>query len=125
MSCEARGEARAGCKEKQAMTIVTGTYVTAQTNTVLVAAIAARIIRVRQMLLTTFGGTSFKLVSDPGGASETDLTPPLQSYSVPLLLPLGRTRSVVTARGKALGVTTAFDGAATSHSVMIWYDVVD
>lgn len=101
-------------------------YVAAQTNTQLVAAQPGKIIRVLSVLLTGYGGMSVKLISDPGGGSATDVSPPMHfGGTEPLPLRLGRRFALTTERGKALGFTSAFQSAPAEYSLTIWYEVVD
>ena len=59
------------------MAITQSTFTVGQTDTVLVAAQPSKIILVLRILATSDVTGKFRLASDPGGASESDLTPDL------------------------------------------------
>jgi hypothetical protein len=106
------------------MTTVFGSWGTAQNGLVLVPAQAGKIIRVVRVLCTAWVGIKAQLQSDPG-PDPLNLTPSLHiGPEASLVLPLGRSGAVATQRGKALGVSTAFQSGAGEHSVMVWYEVV-
>jgi hypothetical protein len=106
------------------MAIALGTYSAAQTNTLLVAAQADRTIRVVKLVFTAWGPTRLTLIADPGGAGQSELTPALLTCGEPLVLRLGRRRALSAGRGLGLGITTAFQVTPTTHSVMLWYELV-
>ncbi len=106
------------------MTLASASYTGAQSNTQLVAGQDGRIIRVVQLLLTTWVAVKLILISDPGVDPQA-ITPPLHAgVGQPLLLRLGRGLAIPVPRSKALGVTTAYEAAVGEHSVFIWYELV-
>lgn len=107
------------------MAIAQSAFTISQTDTVLVAAQPGKIILVLRVLATSSLSGNFRLASDPGGASETDLTPDLFMVAGPLDLKLGRGFGLATERGKALGITTVYIGDPANHSYVIWYELVD
>ncbi|MCH8806407.1 MAG: hypothetical protein IH986_10000 [Planctomycetes bacterium] len=107
------------------MAIVQSAFTSSQTDTVLVAAQSDKIILVLRVLATSDVSGNFKLASDPGGASETDLTPDLFMVAGPFDLKLGRGFGLATERGKALGITTFYNGDPANHTYVIWYELVD
>jgi hypothetical protein len=108
------------------MAVVSGTYSSAQTNTVLVVPQGTKVIRVMQVVFSAWGGTRLTLVSDPGGGGQVNIAPPLHLPTAggSLVLRLGRSFALAAERAKALGITTSFSGAAADHSVIIWYEAV-
>lgn len=105
--------------------LLVSTFTSNQTNAPLVAGVPGkRILVVRvQASFETLG--SLKLISDPGGASQADLTPPiyLAAYGGIDLEP-GADGGLATGVGVGLGLTTALGGPSRGHGVMIWYEVV-
>ena len=108
------------------MALVLLNYATGQTSELIVPAQDEKIIRVERVIITTWSGLKFWLMSDPGGGKETELTAPLQvvlgsggiyDFTGPF--------AVQTGRGEALGLSTVFQGAPSEHSLMIWYELVD
>jgi hypothetical protein len=106
------------------MTLAFGAYGTSQTNTILIPAEAGRVIRVVKVVVSTWSALKITFVSDPG-PDPLNLTPPLYvGTGSPLVLPLGRALALATQRGKALGLTTAYQSMPGECSVAVWYEVV-
>ena len=107
------------------MAMALGAYSTAQTNTVLIPAEPGKIIRIVTVLASAWVNAKLTLISDPGGDDQTDLTPAIHFGSArPLLARLGRTQALATGRGKALGITTGYQGVAGEVGLLIWYELV-
>jgi len=108
------------------MAFVKVSYTTSQTNTVIVEATADKIILVTRIVVGGETVGNWRLLSDPGGAGATELTPKLwvQGFSS-VDLRLGRRFGLPVERGKSLGVTTSFAVPPSNHSLAIWYELVD
>ncbi len=108
------------------MAMVYGAYSAAQTNLELIPAEAGKIIRVVMLLVSSWSSAKLTLISDPGGAAQADVTPPLHfGASHVNVTRLGRSHAVPAERGKALGITLSYQGLPAEASVMVWYELVD
>ncbi len=108
------------------MAMVYGAYATAQTNLVLIPAETGKIIRVVMMLASSWTNAKFTLISDPGGAAQADLTPPIHFGAArPMVARLGRSLALTAERGKALGFTLSYQGLPAEASLMVWYELVE
>jgi hypothetical protein len=107
------------------MALELATFDTPQTGTQDIAAATGQIIRVLQVVATCWAGASVCVLSDPGGPDEAYLTRALYlGAGQPLLLRLGRTYALSSGRGKAIGVTVAYQSSAQDLSLAIWYELV-
>ena len=103
---------------------VTYTGDRALANWVLVPASGDRVIRVLQIVASSWEDWSIALASNPQGAP-VPLSQVLHLSKGVTRLRFGRRFSLNTVRGAALGVTTAFRAAEASHTLVVWYDMVD
>ncbi|MCK4342024.1 MAG: hypothetical protein KAY37_09915 [Phycisphaerae bacterium] len=106
------------------MAIAFDSYNTAQNNIVFIPAQTGKIIRVLKVLITAWTDVKITLLSDPGPVPE-EITPPMHvTKSSPLVLHLGRSFSLATKRGRALGLTALFRSTTEQYSITVWYEVV-
>lgn len=108
------------------MTLFVGSYTGNQTNAALVAGIPGKRLLVLRMQGSLETPGFLKLISDPGGAGQADLTPPLYLGAYGSVdVRSGRDGGLATATGKGLGLTSSLAGPQRGRGVMIWYEVVD
>lgn len=107
------------------MELAFASYSTNQDNATLVAAEAGHKLRVVRLVITSWAAVSVTLLSNPG-PDPRSLTPPLHvGTGQSLVLPLERTGALVTGRGEALGLSSAFQSGAAEFSVAVWYEAVN
>lgn len=106
------------------MLLVT-TFTSNQTNASLIAGVPGKRILVVRFQASFETSGNLKLIIDPGGASQAELTPPLYlgGYGAIDLEP-GADGGLVTGVGLGLGITTSLAGPSRGHGVMIWYELV-
>jgi hypothetical protein len=108
------------------MALFIANYSTSRTKETLIAGVAGKIILVTRIALGAGGDGMFKLLSDPNGAAEEDITPYWRvQASDTVNLVLGRRYGVAAGRGKALALTSTIGAPSQQHGIMIWYEMVD
>ncbi len=108
------------------MAMCVGEYSTSQTKQVLIAGVEGKIILVTRICIGTAGTGSFTLYSDPDGPNESQLAGTFKGQALTTLdIELGREYAVAAGRGMPLGWTSVVGGPNYSHSITLWYELVD
>ena len=108
------------------MAVFKANYSTSQTKLSVVDGVDGKIILVTRVCFTAVGSGSVRLWSDPSGANEQAMTPPLRTIaSETMHLIMGRRYGLAAERGKALGLSAEGSGPNESNGVIIWYELVD
>ena len=108
------------------MAIFKANYSSPQTKVPVVDGVVGKIILVTRVCFTSVGSGSVRLWSDPQGASEEAMSPPLRNLSSSTMhLTLGRRYGLTTERGKSLGLSTESSGPNMTNGIIVWYELVD
>lgn len=107
------------------MALFIANYSSAQTAQVVVSAVPDGIIRVQRLIVTGWAGFYLALLSDPGGGGEQEITSRLRIQNAAVgVFDFSAGFALNVERGKALGLTTVYQGAPADYGVMIWYEIL-
>lgn len=107
------------------MSVYMTQFAASQTKTLLLPALADKLIRVRRLWVSAYRTLSFMLYADPNGPHESILLPKLWLPATDVVdLHFGRRYGLSTAKGLSLGLTSESLGDPQDHTIVLWYERV-